>query len=210
MISLLNQLWTETTTFGHLEHWFEIAFAINLAYPILLNFGKFSGDTLAGWVRSEKDRIIAALAESPRFDQPKFSSRIEKVETNHLFIINLFNRIVKCWALLAAALLFLVVFYAAFYPATTVKMPDAQWWLLLVSGAVPIGLAVFGIVHVSSRLFMWILTIEHRGAIRYNTAAPAQAIDRAQAELSRVHLEAPSVGRPNPGQQPGYIGRDAS
>lgn len=173
------------THLANLSSWLEAAFAVNLAYSALIAFGKFSGDSLCRWADTEKLRVIPALAEDERFNEPRFSGDIDDLEEKSLKAIKIINKIALAWALFASFFLFILLIYSAFDQNLTVS-PGSNWLhFVFLSGAVPLGLLALVITHGFTRKKMKRLSSEFDALIRYSTKAPQEQVRKAKDALAR-------------------------
>lgn len=183
MRDLLTKISDSNATLGNLTAWFEVCFAVNLAYPILLNFGRFCGATLGQWADQEKLRVIPALAENNLFNESDFTRSIDNIEHKYLFVIKGVNVIIVLWAVSAAIVLFFLLLLAGLAPQTTLSAPESVLWFLFLSGAVPLGLISVLAVHLSGRGKMRSLSREHDGVLKFNKQAAPETVEKARNDL---------------------------
>jgi hypothetical protein len=183
MLTLFWDIWSSEAKLADLGPWFEVCFAVNLAYPILLNFGRFSGSKLCEWGDKEKLRVIFVLAENELFNEPEFSSRIDGIERLYLSIIWWINRLIVAWASFAFMVTFFLLLYTGFAREATIRPPQSVGWFIFICGAVPIGLFVIGLFYVFGHRQMKSLSKEHDGVIKFNKQAPTDVMQKAREQL---------------------------
>jgi hypothetical protein len=172
----------DETTLGQLSDWFALSFAINLTYPILVNFGRFTGKTIKRWADSEKVRILTAMAESKDFNSADFTRDLAALKDSHISAIWITNVAIIFWAALAPIYLFFLILYAAFHPEVRVVASFPRFAMLAM--AVPVGLSIVGSIHLIARLRMWVNTLSYDGIIKYARKQTEKTVVKAEQDLA--------------------------
>jgi hypothetical protein len=172
---------------SNLTSWLEAAFAVNLAYPILVEFKKFTGRIIGDWADLEKVRVIPAMAETASFDPEAFIADIDGIEARCVSKVRWANWVVVPWAIASAGGLFVLLFFSGFKPEFAFSLPGDTWVFLLLSGAVPVGLSYIGGVHLYARVNMWKQSKVSDAVIKYSTKQTKEKVHQA-AEALRAKL----------------------
>ncbi len=176
----------------HMQPWFEATFAMNLAYSILVKFGAFTGRTLRFWAGRERNRVSLALVETTDFNVREFERDIKKRIVFFQWIISFVNTVILVWALTASVVIFVLLLYSGFRPHDKVTLTEFWILVVLIAGAVPLGLVTHFILNLAGRATMKIISWRSDGMVRFMRRDRTDRIEVAWRQLKTLQTTAPS------------------
>ena len=165
-----------------LDSWLQTAFAVNLTYPILVQFGRFAGSMVGKWSDREKLRIIPPLAET-KIHEPGFRGDINDFEARFVRYILVLNVIIIPWAVAASVFIFVLLLRSAIDPYAMVSGVELSGDILFSSMAVPLGLLVNLLIHWRARSVIHQRTKQYDALLAFTETRTTAKIKEATEAL---------------------------
>ena len=168
------------------SHLFGVSFEANLAYSLIIEFGRNGMAAIDDWTDEQMLRVIPPLCENSNVDVKKLETNITAVRFDYRKHIGLLNQVCIVWAAVATIADILLLALAAYH--FEISVPFDCWFVTLFTflfGPVFFGFLLAMLCRVYARYRMKQHTKFYDELIKIAEQAPAAKVEDARKALKQ-------------------------